>query len=72
MNKAVYPIDLSLTIDGVMGFKFGDTIRCFAIPSRYNLAPWNVTFTVTKVSHKIDAGAWTTTLNTKARVSMGG
>ena len=72
MNKAVYPIDLTLTIDGVMGFKFGDTIRCFAIPSRYNQDPWNVTFTVTKVSHKIDAGSWTTTLNTKARVSMGG
>lgn len=72
MNKAVYPIDLTLTIDGIMGFKFGDTIRCLAIPARYNRDPWNVTFTVTKVSHKIDAGAWTTTLNTKARVSMGG
>ena len=72
MNKAVYPIDLTLTIDGVMGFKFGDAIECMAIPARYNQAPWNVSFTITKVSHKIDAGAWTTTLNTKARVNMGG
>lgn len=72
MNKAVYPIDLTITIDGVMGFKFGDAIECFAIPARYNQDPWNVSFTVTKVSHKIDAGAWTTTLNTKARVNMGG
>lgn len=72
MNKAVYPIDLTLTIDGIMGFKFGDTIRCLAIPARYNQDPWNVVFTVTKVSHKIDSGAWTTTLNTKARVAFGG
>jgi hypothetical protein len=72
MKKAVYPIDLTLTIDGIMGFKFGDTIQCFAIPARYNQDPWNIVFTVTKISHKIDAGAWTTTLNTKARVSMGG
>jgi hypothetical protein len=72
MNKAVYPIDLTLTIDGVIGFKFGDTIRCFAIPARYNSDPWNVVFTVTKISHKIDASGWTTVLNTKARVEFGG
>lgn len=72
MNQAVYPIDLTLTIDGVMGFKFGDAITCDAIPARYNDDPWNVSFTVTKVSHKVDAGSWTTTLNTKARVNMGG
>lgn len=72
MNKAVYPIDLTLTIDGIIGFKFGDTIRCFAIPSRYNQDPWNVVFTVTRLSHKIDASGWTTVLNTKARVEFGG
>jgi len=72
MNKAVYPIDLTLTIDGIIGFKFGDTIRCFAIPARYNSDPWNVVFTVTKISHKIDSSGWTTVLNTKARVEFGG
>jgi hypothetical protein len=72
MNKAVYPIDLTLTIDGIIGFKFGDTIQCFAIPARYNQNPWNVVFTVTKISHKIDSSGWTTVLNTKARVAFGG
>lgn len=72
MNKAVYPIDLTLTIDGIMGFKFGDTISCLAIPARYNAAPWNVVFTITKINHKIDSSGWTTTLNTKARVNFGG
>ena len=72
MNKAVYPIDLTLTIDGIIGFKFGDTIKCFAIPARYNANPWNIVFTVTRVSHKIDSSGWTTVLNTKARVAFGG
>lgn len=72
MNQAVYPIDLTLTIDGIIGFKFGDTISCFAIPARYNLPPWNIVFTITRISHKIDSSGWTTVLNTKARVAFGG
>lgn len=71
LNKAVYPIDLTLTIDGVNGFKFGDTLRCFAIPARYNSKDWDVVFTVTKLNHVIDDSKWETTLNTKARVAFG-
>lgn len=71
LNKAIYPIDLTLTFDGINGFKFGDTIQCFAIPARYNQPPWNVVFTVTKINHVIDDSKWETTLHTKARVAFG-
>ena len=69
LNQAAYPIDLTLTIDGINGFKFGDVIRTTAIPRRYNV-DWDMVFTVTKISHKIDSGTWETTLNTKARINM--
>ena len=71
LNAAIYPIDLTLTIDGIDGFKFGDTIKCMAIPARYNNPPWETVFTITKITHVIDDSKWETTLNTKARINFG-
>jgi hypothetical protein len=71
LNAAIYPIDLTLTIDGINGFKFGDTLECRAIPSRYNTPPWQIVFTVVKVNHVIDDSKWETTLTTKARINFG-
>lgn len=69
LNAAAYPIDFTLTIDGINGFKFGDVISTTAVPKRYNV-DYKMVFTVTKISHKIDAGTWETTLQTKARIQM--
>jgi hypothetical protein len=69
LHAAAYPIDFTLTIDGINGFKFGDTISTTVVPKRYNTL-YNMVFTVTKISHKIDEGGWETTLNTKARIEM--
>lgn len=71
LNAAIYPIDLTLTIDGINGFKFGDTLECRAIPARYNTPPWQIVFTVVKVNHVIDDSKWETTLTTKARINFG-
>jgi hypothetical protein len=62
----LYPIDFSLTIDGIDGFKFGDVIQTNLIPSRYNQE--GMVFVVTKIGHTIQNGVWETTLNTKARI----
>lgn len=73
LNKAVYPIDLSITIDGIAGFKFGDVIKTNLIPKRYFEKPpngYDMVFTVTKINHTIKDGIWETTLNTKSRISM--
>lgn len=69
LEKAIYPIDLTITIDGVAGFKFGDVISTSLIPSRYK-TQYNMVFTVTKITHTINTSGWETTLQTKARISM--
>lgn len=65
LNKALYPINLSITIDGIAGFTFGDAIRTSLVPSRYFPA---VAFVVTKIDHKVTAGGWETILNTACRI----
>ena len=66
LRKVIYPIDLTLTIDGIDGFNFGDVISTNLIPSRYNKE--NMVFVITKISHTIQNGVWETTLNTKSRI----
>jgi hypothetical protein len=70
LNKAIYPIDLTITIDGIAGFKFGDVISTSLIPKQYT--KYDMVFTITKISHSIKDGMWETTLNTKSRISMDG
>lgn len=69
LTKAVYPIDLSITVDGISGFKFGDVIETTLIPAHYNTT-YNMVFTVVKVNHSVKDGVWETTLTTKSRISM--
>lgn len=67
INQALYPIDFTVTIDGVSGFRFGDVIRTSLIPTSYTNA--KLVFVVTKIDHKITAGGWETTLSTAARLT---
>lgn len=67
LNRAIYPIEFSLTLDGINGFKFGDVIKTSLIPKHYNV-DWGIVFTVTKVVHKVTLGTWETTLHTVARL----
>lgn len=72
LNKTIYPITFSLTIDGINGFKFGDTLSTTMIPSIYNVSPYKMLFTVTKITHKIENKDWTTTIETSARITSTG
>ena len=69
LNKAIYPVEFSVTIDGINGFKFGDVIKTTLIPIHYNV-DWDMVFTVTKILHRVTPSTWETTLNTVARLSM--
>jgi hypothetical protein len=71
LNQAIYPVDLSITIDGISGFKFGDVITTTLIPKEY-YEKYKMVFTVTKITHSIKDGTWETTLSTKSRISMDG
>jgi len=65
LNQALYPINLSITIDGVAGFTFGDAIQTSLVPTRYF---GKVSFVITKIDHKITSAAWETILNTTCRI----
>lgn len=65
LRRTLYPINFSVTVDGISGFKFGDAVTTNLIPSGYAGVMF---FTVTKINHKVDANAWETTLNTAARM----
>jgi len=69
INQALYPIDFTVTIDGISGFRFGDVIKTSLVPTAYNAA--GLVFVVTKIDHKITAAGWETTLSTAARIGMG-
>jgi hypothetical protein len=69
INQALYPIDFTVTIDGISGFRFGDVIKTSLVPTSYNNA--GLVFVVTKIDHKISAAGWETTLSTAARIGMG-
>jgi len=71
INKAIYPVDFSVTIDGINGFKFGDTLSTNLIPKVYN-TEYDMVFTVTKISHVIENKDWQTTVETKARITSFG
>lgn len=64
-RRTVYPINFSVTVDGVSGFKFGDAVTTNLIPNSYVGAMF---FTVTKINHKVNASAWETTVSTAARL----
>lgn len=71
LNRALYPVELSLTIDGINGFKFGDVIKTNLIPATYNDKDSDMVFVVTKITHTVKDGVWETKLDTKSRINMG-
>jgi hypothetical protein len=66
-----YPLDLSITIQGTYGFKFGDYLGINFLPDRYDSSKGglNVAFTVIEVTHEFERmGNWVTQLKTMARI----
>lgn len=70
LNMALYPVDFTITIDGVSGFRFGDVISTNLVPAKY--VQNKLVFVITKIEHKISGGMWETTLHTAARLAMDG
>lgn len=65
MKSALYPVDFSVTVDGVSGFEFGEAVSTNLLPSRY---AGKMFFTITKINHSVNASTWETTINTAARL----
>jgi len=68
-SQTPFPLVFSVTIDGMEGFKFGDTLACSYLPERYNKKNGpRCVFTVTEFTHKISENDWTTQITAVARL----
>lgn len=63
-SKLVLPLEFSFTVDGIGGFKFGQTVTSTRIPQNIRDQMY---FQVTAVEHTLTPQDWTTTVNTVAR-----
>ena len=61
---SLIPIELSVVVDGIGGFSFGQTITCDRFPGEFGKY---FTYQVTTVEHSITNDDWTTTINTVGR-----
>ena len=68
LYNAIYPVNLSITIDGINGFKFGDALKTQMVPKIYN-TDYNMIFTVNKITHVIKENDWETTIDTYSRIT---
>jgi len=69
-SQTPFPLEFEVTLDGIEGFKFGDTIASNYLPDRYKNASGGskVVFTVTEYEHKIADNDWQTTIKALARI----
>ena len=65
----LFPLELTLDMLGMSGFKFGDTINTVQLPPKYRtpLGSARICFTTVKIVHSFGE-SWTTSLETKCRL----
>jgi hypothetical protein len=65
----IFPFDVSFTIDGINGFRYGDVLQFNGLPARYRI---NTVFSVINVTHTIGSdGVWTTGVRCIMRPKIG-
>ena len=68
-SQVPFPLTFSAKMDGVEGFRFGDTVTSSYLPSRYRKGGGTrVVFTITKYTHNIEGSDWTTEIEALARI----
>jgi len=68
-NFMVLPLNLSLTIDGIAGLKWGNKIRISYIPERYKS---NTAFSLVNITHTVTPEDWTCELESIFRIVKDG
>lgn len=60
-----FPYEVSFTIDGISGFRYGDVLEFLGIPKRYRN---NTVFSIKNIQHNVDtSGMWTTKITCMMR-----
>ncbi len=69
LSPVPWPLKFKLIVDGIEGFRFGDTITCDYLPSRYTATKGvRVVFTVTEYTHTISGNDWKTEVTAVSRI----
>lgn len=70
-ERILLPFELSITLDGIEGFKFGNIIAVDYLPAKYRDAAGNLklVFVITKVEHKLEGFDWETKITTQCRMA---
>lgn len=67
-TKAYFPMNLSFTIDGINGLKYGDVLQFDGIPRRYRDS---YVFMIVGITHSVStSGEWTTEVTCNPRVRL--
>lgn len=65
----IIPFEISFTIDGINGFRYGDVLTFNVLPEKYRI---NTVFSVVAVNHQVtQEGAWTTEIRCIMRPKIG-
>lgn len=68
IQNPAFPLEISLTLDGINGFKWGDILNVAGLPKKYQRT---FVFMVIGIVHNVDTtGEWNTQLQLKARVRI--
>lgn len=68
LGTAIFPIKLKVTLDGIQGFQYGNSITSNWLPKQYMID--NVYWTVIKIRHMIQNNDWSTELDTIYRINI--
>jgi len=75
LNRTLYPVDVSITLDGTAGFRFGNVVSTDWLPAKYRYNEGGkekllMLFIILEVSHKISGFDWETSLKLQCRPEM--
>lgn len=71
LGTAIFPIKLKVTLDGIEGFQYGNSVTSNWLPKQYIDADRKkkIYWTVVKIRHRIENNDWATELETIYRVN---
>ena len=68
LASTILPYEVSFTIDGLNGFKYGDIVNFDILPLKYKIS---VVFVITSVTHTVTSeGTWSTTCRCQMKTNM--
>tara|TARA_Y100000310_G_scaffold318519_1_gene372731 strand:- start:959 stop:2560 length:1602 start_codon:yes stop_codon:yes gene_type:complete len=68
LDRTIWPLELTITIDGTSGFRFGDVINTTFLPPAYRRSGTSASFVVLESTHTIASNDWSTSLKSQCHL----